>query len=146
MEYLIVAALVAVILWCVGFSVGDIAAMFAVLLCAAIVLVGLFFVFALVVLLSSHKASASFVKMNDDGRYPCAVYKIGDSEFKNLFPSEMIMKDRLYVKDKEIDIRKCTFIKAVLDKNAVMTIIIGSAVFIPLSVAVIFVLKWFFGL
>lgn len=146
MEYLIVIALVAVILLCVGFSVSDVLVMLAVLLCAAVVLVGAFFVFSLVVLLSSSKVTASFVKMNDEGRYPCAVYKVGNTELKNLFPCEMVMRDKLYVPEKEVKIRRCAFIKAVLDKNAVITIIFGSAVFIPLSAAAGAAVKWFFGL
>ena len=145
MEFLIVAALAAIILLCLGVPLSDILMMLAALVCIAIVLTGLFFAFFLVVLLSSGKASAKFVRMNEDGRYPCAVYKIGGKELKNLFPSEMVMKNRLYVPEKEISIRKCAFIKAALDKNAVMTIILGSAVFIPLSAGVFFAVKWFFG-
>ena len=128
MEYLIVIALLAVILLCVGFSISDILVMLAVLLCAVVVLVG-----------------ASFVKMNDEGRYPCAVYKVGNTEFKNLFPCEMVMRDKLYVPDREVKIRKCRILKAVLDKNAVITIIFGSIVFIPLSAAAVMAVKWFFG-
>lgn len=146
MEYLIVLALLAIILFCLGFSLGDVLIMIAVLLCVGIVFVGAFFVFSLVVLIASREVTASFVKMNDDGRYPCAVYKVGNSEVKNLFPSEMIMKDKLYVPEKEIKIRRCVFFKAALDKNAVITIVFGSVVFIPLSAVVILAMKWFFGL
>lgn len=145
MEYIIVLALLSIIFFCLGFSLGDVLMMLAVILCIGIVFVGAFFLFSLVVLIASRKVTASFVKMDDEGRYPCAVYKIGDSELKNLFPSEMIMKDKLYVPDKEIKIRRCSFFKAALDKNAVMTIVFGSAVFIPLSAAVILAMKWFFG-
>ncbi len=145
MEYLIVIALLAVILLCVGFSISDILVMLAVLLCAAVVFTGAFFVFSLAVLLSSVKVSASFVKMNDEGRYPCAVYKVGNTEFKNLFPCEMVMRDKLYVPDREVKVRKCRILKAVLDKNAVITIIFGSMVFIPLSAAAVMAVKWFFG-
>lgn len=145
MEYIIVLALLSIIFFCLGLSLGDVLMMLAVLLCAGIVFVGAFFLFSLVVLASSRKVTASFLKMNDEGRYPCAVYKVGDSELKNLFPSEMIMKDKLYVPEKEIKIRRCVLFNAALDKNAVMTIVVGSAVFIPLSAAVIFAMKWFFG-
>lgn len=145
MEYLIVIALLAVILLCVGFSISDILVMLAVLLCAVVVLVGAFFVFSLVVLLSSVKVNASFVKMNDEGRYPCAVYKVENIELKNLFPCEMVMRDKLYVPDREVKIRKCRILKAVLDKNAVITIVFGSIVFIPLSAAAVMAVKWFFG-
>lgn len=145
MEYLIVLALLAIIFFCLGFSIGDVAIMLGVVLCVGIVFVGAFFLFSLVVLISSRKVTARFVKMNDEGRYPCAVYKVGESELKNLFPSEMIMKDKLYVPEKEIVIRRCLLFRAALDKNAVMTIVFGSAVFIPLSAAVIFAMKWFFG-
>lgn len=145
MEYIIVIALTGIILLCLGFGLNDILMMLAVLVCLAIVLVGLFFLFALVVLFASRKVTARFVRMNEDGRYPCAVYDVGGNEIKNLFPREMVMKNRLYVPDKEIRIRRCSFIKATLDKNAEITIIFGSAVFIPLSAAVIFAAKWFFG-
>ncbi|MCH5204498.1 MAG: hypothetical protein J1F03_07100 [Oscillospiraceae bacterium] len=145
MEYIIVLALLSIIFFCLGLSLGDVLMMLAVLLCAGIVFVGAFFLFSLVVLALSRKVTASFLKMNDEGRYPCAVYKVGDSELKNLFPSEMIMKDKLYVPEKEIKIRRCVLFNAALDKNAVMTIVVGSAVFIPLSAAVIFAMKWFFG-
>lgn len=146
MEYIIVLALVAIIMFCMGFGIGDVITMLVVVLCVGIVFVGAFFLFSLVVLIASKKVTASFVKMNDEGRYPCAVYRVGDRELKNLFPSEMIMRDKLYVPDKEIKIRSCALFRAALDKNAVMTIVFGSAVFIPLSLIVIFAMKWFFGL
>lgn len=146
MEYLIVIALLAIIFLCIGFSLGDVIFMLVALLCVGILLVGLFFLFSLVVLLTSRPIKATFVRMNEDGRYPCAVYKTDNAEIKNIFPCEMVLKDKLYVPEKEIKIRRCAFIKAALDKNAVMTIIFGSIVFIPLSAAVIFAVKYFFGI
>lgn len=145
MEYLIVIAIFAIILLCLGFSIGEILMMFAGLLCLLIVLTGLFFVFALAVLLTSRKTTAVFVEMDEKGRYPSAVYKTERGNFKNLFPGEMVMKKRLYVPEKEVIVRKCAFLNSVLDKNAVMTIILGNAVFIPLSVAAVFAAKWLFG-
>ena len=145
MEFLIVVALIAILLLCLGFTFNDILMMLAALVCILIILVGVFFAFSLVVLLSSRKTSAKFLRISEEGRFPCAVYKIGDDEIKNLFPSEAVMKKMLYVPEKDITVRKCAFIKAVLDKNALMTIALGSAVFIPLSAGIIFAAKWFFG-
>lgn len=131
MEFLLVFALIAVIMLCIGFGLGDVLMMALLIIAALTALIGVFFVFCLALLIFSKKKSGVFVEFNDEGRFPCAVYDIDGRSVKNLFPCEMIMRDRLYIPGKEI---KLLYFKPrgfAFDRNALLTIIIGSMVFIP---------------
>lgn len=143
MEFLLGFALIVILLLCMGFGVVDIAMMVLALSGLVIIFIGGFFIVSLAVLAFTKKVHGSFVEFNDEGRFPCAVYKIGGERVKNLFPCEMVMRGKLYIPDKEITLRyfkpKCFAI----DKNALLTIIIGSAVFIPLGVvAAVMLSRW----
>ena len=134
MEFLLGFALMIILLLCMGFGVVDIAMIVLALSGLAIIFIGGFFVFGLIVLFFTKKVHGKFVEFNDEGRFPCAVYDINGERVKNLFPCEMIMRNKLYIPDKEITLRYFKLRKFALDKNALLTIIVGSAVFIPLGI------------
>lgn len=140
MEFLLVFALIAIIMLCIGFGLGDILMMALLVIAALTALIGVFFLFSLAVLIFSNKKRGVFVKFNDEGRFPCAVYDIDGGEFQNVFPCEMIMRDRLYVPEKRVTLYSIKLRRAVIDKNAFITIIAGSAVFIPMAVVAVMVL------
>lgn len=140
MEFLLVFALVAVIMFFIGFGLGDILMMALLVIAALTALIGVFFLFSLAVLIFSKKKRGVFSKINDEGRFPCAVYEIDGEEFQNVFPCEMIMRDRLYVPEKTVTLYSIKLRRAVIDKNAFITIIAGSAVFIPMAVVAVMVL------
>lgn len=134
MEFLLVFALIVILMLCVGFGWGDILMLVLLVIAALTVLIGGFFLVCLALLLSSKKKRGVFSKMNEEGRFPCAVYDIDGGEFPNVFPCEMILRNKLYVPDKTVTLYYIKLRRAVIDKNAFITIIAGSAVFIPLSV------------
>lgn len=134
MEFLLGFALMIILLLCMGFGIVDIAMIVLGLSGLAIIFIGGFFIFGLVVLIFTKKVHGSFIEFNDEGRFPCAVYNIGGESVKNLFPCEMVMRDKLYIPGKEIPLRYFKLRKFAIDKNALLTIIVGSAVFIPLGI------------
>lgn len=135
MEFLLVFALLAAIMLCIGFGIGDILMMVVFVIAALTVLIGIFFLVCLALLLFSKKKRGEFVRFNDEGRFPCAVYNVDGEELPNVFPCEMIMRKKLYIPEKTVTLHYIKFRCAVADKNAFVTIIAGSAVFFPLSAA-----------
>ena len=135
MEFLIVFAMAVIIMLFLGFGVGDIIMLAMYFIAVLVMLTGVFFVVNLVFLLSSKRNRGEFTRINDEGRFPRAVYKTDGGEFSNLFPCEMIMRDKLYVPEKTVTLYFSKFLRLVIDKNALITIIAGSVIFIPLGAA-----------
>lgn len=135
MEFLIVFALLAVIMLCIGFGIADILMLAVLIIAVLTVLIGIFFLICLSFLLFSKKKSGEFTGFNEDGRFPRAVYKVDGEEILNVFPCEMVMRKKLYVPEKTVTLYYIKPRRAVADKNAFVTIIAGGAVFIPLAVA-----------
>lgn len=147
MDFLMGYIMVAVIMLCMGFSLIHVGIMTLLLIGVFIVLIGAFFAVCLVLLFFSRKARGVFVSINEEKRFPVAVYKINGEEILNLFPCEMIMKNRLYVPEKEISLLYCKPRRAAIDKNALVTVIVGSVIFIPSAVfAAIVIARYLFNL
>lgn len=135
MGYLIVFALLALIMLCIGFGAADILMLAILVIAAFTVLIGVFFLICLTFLLFSKKKRGEFTGFNEDGRFPRAVYKVDGEEILNVFPCEMVMRKKLYVPEKTVTLFYIKPRRAVIDKNAFVTIIAGSAVFFPLAAA-----------
>ena len=131
MEYVIGFGLVAVLMLCLGFGFGDVAMLVMWILAGAVVLTALFFTAMLFLLVTSKPVKAEFLRLDDTKRFPAAVYRIGEQEFRNIFPCEMMMKKKLYVEGKRKRVLKSRIFGFVIDGNALATIIIGACVFIP---------------
>ncbi|MBD5129481.1 MAG: hypothetical protein HDT43_06105 [Ruminococcaceae bacterium] len=134
MEYFVGGAMVVIIMLCIGFGWGDIAVLGVTVVGAFIVLIGAFFAFCLAALAMSERKTAVFTEFSEERRFPCAVYRIDGSDVPNMFPCEMIMRGKLYVPDKEIKVLYCRPFRSAIDKNALLTIILGSIIFIPSAV------------
>lgn len=134
MEFLIGYVVIAAILLFMGFSLVHIGFFTLMIVGALIVLIGGFFAVCLALLAFSKRRRGVFVEIDENTRFPVAVYKIDGENVPNMFPCEMIMKKRLYVPEKEITLFYCKPRKSAVDKNALVTIIVGSAVFIPAAV------------
>lgn len=137
MEYVIGFGLIAVLMLCLGFGLADIGMLLMWILAGAIVLTALFFAAALFLLISSKPVKAEFLRLDDAKRFPSAIYRVGDGEFRNIFPSETMMKKKLYVEGKRKRVLKSRIFRFVIDGNALATIIIGALVFIPSAVGTI---------
>lgn len=134
MEYLIGGALVIIIMFCIGFGWDDIAMLGFTVVGVFIVFIGGFFAVCLVILAMSKRTTAVFSEFSEERRFPCAVYRINGTEITNMFPCEMVMRGKLYVPDKEIKVLYCRRIRSAIDNNALLTIILGSVIFIPSAV------------
>ena len=131
MEYVIGFGLVALLMLCLGFGFGDVAMLVMWILAGAVVLTALFFTAMLFLLVTSKPVKAEFLRLDETQRFPAAVYRIGEREFRNIFPGEMMMKKKLYVEGKRKKVLKSRIFGFVIDGNALATIIIGALVFIP---------------
>lgn len=134
MDIVIGGAMLVVLMLCLGFGWGDIALLGAGIVGIFIVLIGGFFAVCLVMLALSRRRSAVFVRLDENRRFPCAVYRINGADVVNMFPCEMVMRDKLYVPEKEIKVLYCRLNRSAIDNNALLTIIFGSTVFIPSAV------------
>lgn len=147
MEFIIGYVMIAVIMLLMGFSIINIGIITLILMGALIILIGLFFVVCLVLMAMSRRRKAVFVSFDEERRFAVAVYKIDGEEVPNLFPCEMIMRDKLYIPDKEVSLLYCKPRRAAIDKNALITIIAGSAIFIPTAVySAVTIISFFTGL
>ncbi|MDE7362812.1 MAG: hypothetical protein K2N38_12860 [Oscillospiraceae bacterium] len=134
MEFLIGAVLVIIIMLCIGFGWADIAMLGFAVAGAFIVLLGGFFAVCLVFIVLSKRKSGVFTEFSEERRFPCAVYRIDGEDVPNMFPCEMMLRSKLYVRGKEIRLLYCRPIRSAIDGNALATMIFGSVVFIPAAV------------
>lgn len=137
MDILIGIVLIFAILFFMGFGIGDIMYLVFGVLGLGVLFVGGFFAVCLVFLGFSKRKSGVFLEIDEEGRFPSAVYDIEGERVRNIFPCEMIMKKKLYVPEKKITLLHCKLRKCAIDANALATIIVGSLIFIPASVIVI---------
>ncbi|GEM_PF-415842 len=134
MDIVIGAALIIVLMLCLGFGWGDIAVLGMGVVGIFIVLIGCFFAVCPVMLAFSKRTTAVFVRFSEERRFPCAVYRIGDREVLNIFPCEMVMRGKLYVPEREIRLLYCRLNRSAIDSNALLTMVLGSVIFIPSAV------------
>lgn len=134
MEFLLGYVMIAAVMLCMGFSFFQVGTLTLMLIGVVVVLIGAFFAVCLVFLALSRRKTAVFHIIDEERRFPVAVYNIDGEEVHNIFPCEMIMKNKLYVPGKKIGLLYCKPRRAAIDKNALITIIVGSAVFIPAAV------------
>ena len=134
MDIIIGGALIIIIMLCLGFGWGDIAMLGFGVIGVFIVFIGCFFAVCLVMIALSKRKSAVFVRFDEDKRFPCAVYRIDGADVPNMFPCEMVMRNWLYVPEKEIRVLYCRVNRLAIDNNALITMILGSVIFIPTSV------------
>ncbi len=144
MEFLIGFALIAVILLLLGFGIGDIAYLAFGIMLLIMIFTGGFFLIVLALLLSSKRVFGEYCDMDENGKYPRAVYLIGEKRMVNLFPCEMVAREKLYVPGKTVRLFRCRPVPFVIDRNAFFTIVFGSAVFIPGAVFSVFLLVDYF--
>lgn len=148
MEFLIGYVLIAVILLCMGFQLVQIGMFTLALIGFFIVLIGVFFAVCVVLLIMSRPADATFIEFDEGRKFPVAVYKIGGENIPNIFPCEMIMRDKLYVPNKQIRLLYCKPRRSAIDKNALITMIMGIVIFIPggifSAIALVSFVKGFF--
>lgn len=106
---------------------------------AAIVLVGLFFFVMLLLWLTSKPVKAEFLRFDDTGLFHVAIYRIEESEYRNILPTARRMK-YLYSAGNVKTVWKSRFFGFVIDGNSLATIIIGAVLVIPTAIMPIMII------
>lgn len=139
MEIIIGIAVVFILLLCLGVSVSFLATIALVIIGIMIVGMAGIFIYATVFLLTGQKANGRYVRSenSEKSRIPYAVYEIDGTEYRNLFPLEVLFRDKIYNTDKEVSLilnkrKKCCF-----DNNAKICCVLGITVSIFLIVEMI---------
>ena len=145
MEILAAAAVIVVILLILGFSVGAIITGFLYVLSGLLLLSELFFAVCFVRLIAAKRVDAEFTRIDKraGARYESAFYKTAEGEFSNIFPCEVVMRDKFYKKDKKIKVRLDRFTGAgrrVMDINASVTICLGLVLCAPVPATAIYLI------
>jgi hypothetical protein len=127
MEFILALVIIVILLLILGFGPEVIVIGFIGLLGLAAAATELLFLFFAVRLIFSKRSKAVFSRIGkpEKGRYDVAYYNTGEGELPNVFPAEMVMKNRLYNSDREIKLRIDIKKKFVYDRNARLTIILG---------------------
>lgn len=147
MEFVIGFALIALLMLFLGFGLSEIALLVIGIICFGVIMTAVFFVVSVVLLVTSKRVTARFTHFDEERQFPVAVYQIGNEELPNMFPREMVMRDKLYVPDKDVYVMRCRLRRAVIDKNAIITIISGALIFIPSAIfAAVSMVSFFRGL
>lgn len=127
MESILILLIVLIIMFILGVDTGIIIG--TVLAAAGLLLVGMFLLFAVsgIIMAGSEKTTAHFSGIDKSplGRFDCAYYSIDGKEYPNAFPSEPVMKDKLYPADRELSVRFFRKKGYVFDKTAGVIIIVG---------------------
>lgn len=136
MEVIFGIVIAVVLLLLLGVSVGFISILFSVLISIGILLMLSFFIFSAVRLIRSKKKTARFdgTESFGESKFDCAVYLIEGERYKNAFPCEVIMRNRIYNKDKDVTVRLYEKKNLVYDRNSAVTIFMGLASSVILSV------------
>ncbi len=96
----------------------------------ALVLAGLFFLVMLLLWLTSKPVKAEFLRFDDTGAFHMAIYRIEESEIRNILPTASRMK-YLYSAGNVKTVWKSRIFNFVIDGNSLATIIVGAALLIP---------------
>ena len=128
MEIVFGIIIVVLLLFLLGVSLGFISILFCVMVTIGLVAMLLFFGFSVLRLIVSEKKTARFdgTEPFGDTKFDCAVYLIEGERYKNAFPCEAIMRDRIYRKDKDVTVCFYERKKLVYDKNSVITAVAGA--------------------
>lgn len=127
MELILGLAVIIILLLILGVGLDVIIFGFAGLLCLASLFSELLFIYFAVRLLFSKRMTAVFTRIGrtKKGKYDTAFYMTDEGELPNVFPAEVVMKDRLYDVHKTLKLRIDAGKKFVYDRNARLTILLG---------------------
>lgn len=128
MEIIIGAVIIIVLALCLG--VGWAAISIAILMISFVgtLFMLAFFAYSLTMLARSKKCSAQFVRIDkkEKHKFEAAFYEVNGEEYPNAFPCEPILRDKFYKKNTKTHVRFVEKKSYVLDKNAQVTIAIGT--------------------
>lgn len=141
MEILIILLIIIVLLLIVGVSTELILFGLMVLMLLMMAVLFVFFSISAVRLILCERTTGKVSKITVNERFGFRIpnYKIGDGEFPNVFPCEMVMKKQLYAEGRECRLFLDKKRKRVYDGNARASIIAG--VFLSAASIVLLILR-----
>lgn len=127
MELLITVVVIVVFMLLLGFEVFEIALFAAALIVLGGFLVFIMFSYSLFRMVTAEKVDAVFTKTAKAQKrdFEAAHYKCSGIEYPCAFPSEPLMRKRIYTPDKIYKVRLNRRTKRVYDRYAMATCIIG---------------------
>ncbi len=129
MELLIGIVVLFILMLCLGLSIEVIIQVAIGIICLFVLFMSVVFLYATVILVTGEKKKGVFIASDKDGnKLPYAHYFIEGTEYKNLFPLEVIFQDKIYVPEKEVNLILNKKVKRCMDNNAVICCILGVAV------------------
>lgn len=127
MEVILTIVIIIVLCVCLGVEI-ELLALGAVIL-ALLMIAAMFILFAysIIRLAVSKKHEAEFTKIDKSprSRFDTAYYKVDGVEYPCAFPSEVLMKKRIYNSEKKYTVRLDKRMKNVYDRYAELTCVIG---------------------
>lgn len=124
MTVIIGAVLVILVLLLAGVDITYIIMGIAGLVALAALFSAGFFIVCWALLIGSEKKTARFVRFERGARFEAAVYLIDGAEYRNVFPAEFVMRDKLYRSDRIVTVR-LAWNSRVFDRNALITSVVG---------------------
>ena len=135
MELLIIITMIAALVVILGVEMAFILQIMLGIMFVAMVLTALFFIWVGISLIGSERRKVTFDRIDkaEGSPFQTAVYTSGEKEYRNAFPSEMMLRSLLYRTDKTTSVRVTRHGK-VYDAYSQITILMG-LILAPLSVA-----------
>ena len=127
MELIVIIAVAVVLVLILGASIETVLVGVLFLLGTIMGLITVFFAVCGTGLIRSEKCRGEFVRIDrcQYRNFPCAYYRVNGNEYPNIFPCEIIFKNRIYRNDISVKLFLTAGKKYVFDKNAVYATIIG---------------------
>ncbi len=134
MEILIGAVVIIILLALLGVDIWYILLGVIALVALAALFVTVMFAVSMVWLLRAERCNGEFLKFSAEKRFEYAVYLIDGMEYGNIFPAEMVLREKLYKPESPVKLRLYRK-KSVFDRNAVLTTAIGLPVSLLITAA-----------
>lgn len=122
--------IVFILLLCLGVSVSFLATMALALIGIIVIAMDVFFIYATIIMLKGEKKAGRFIRSEQSGKskIPYAIYEIDGTEYRNLLPLEVLLRNKIYNPEKNVSLilnekKKCCF-----DNNARICCILGIVV------------------
>lgn len=143
MELILIVVVVIMLCLSLGINAELILVGMTALLALFLVAMFLLFAYSIFRMLTAEKTVANFLRIdkNPNGKFDVAYYKIENEEYSCAFPSEIVMKKKLYSGDKQYKVRINKKTKRIYDKNASITCITGFVFSSLMMGLVVFLIK-----
>ena len=127
MEAAVVVIIIIAFCFILGVDIEIILAALMFLFAAILLAITVFFILCAAKLFDSKSYKAKFVKIakSPKGNFDAAYYAIDENEYPNVLPCEILMRSRLYQRDRTVNVRLTKDKTFVFDRNAVAATAVG---------------------